>query len=151
MRSTQGFTLIELLITLVVAAILAALAIPAYQNNVDRGRRAVAVNALTELHTAQQGFQLKRRRFATDFEPLVGIKGDTLYLDASKRMTLDKGSEPLYEVKLELTGGIWSGFSATAVGVQDRDTDCASFRVAADGLQSAVDDGGADTTGLCWR
>ena len=44
-----GFTLVELMVTLVVAAILATIAIPAYQNQIRESRRTEAKTALLDL------------------------------------------------------------------------------------------------------
>ncbi len=63
----QGFTLIELLIAMVVVAILAALAFPAYQDQVMRSRRAEARAALQEVAVRQQAFFLNNRTYTTSF------------------------------------------------------------------------------------
>ena len=42
MKKTSGFTLIELLITIAVVGILAAIAVPSFQEQVRKGRRAEA-------------------------------------------------------------------------------------------------------------
>lgn len=148
---SRGFTLIELIIALVVAALLASLAIPAYQGFIDRGRRAAAISVLTELHAEQQSFRLKQRRFATDFQSLVAIKAETLYVASDRRLTASKAGSPLYAITLDTADGEWIGFTATAVGVQARDEDCAEFSLSAQGLQGAENSSGEGTAETCWR
>jgi type IV pilus assembly protein PilE len=50
-RQAAGFTLVELMIVVGIVAILAAVAIPSYQESVRRGRRADARVAMTNLAT----------------------------------------------------------------------------------------------------
>lgn len=71
-RRSLGFTLIELMITVAVVAILAAVAVPTYQDQVRKSRRAQAKADLVEysqmaerFHTVQntyQGFALPSTR-----------------------------------------------------------------------------------------
>jgi len=56
----KGFTLIELLIVVVIVAILAAIALPSYQESVRKNRRAQAKADMTEL---AQGFE---RQYTVD-------------------------------------------------------------------------------------
>ena len=60
----SGFTLIELLVTLTIVAILAAVAYPAYQDHMRKGRRAAAQAFLVEAGSRQQQFLLDARRYA---------------------------------------------------------------------------------------
>lgn len=54
MRREQGFTLIELVITLIVAAILIAVAIPSFRNLINSNRLTTAANAtIAALNTAR--------------------------------------------------------------------------------------------------
>lgn len=59
MRTQQGFTLIEVMITVAIVAILAAIAIPTYQDYVLRARITEATSALSDQ-------QLKMERYFQD-------------------------------------------------------------------------------------
>jgi type IV pilus assembly protein PilE len=59
-----GFTLIELLVALAIIAILAAIAMPSYQDYVRRGRRADAQSFLQEVAARQQHFLVDRRAYS---------------------------------------------------------------------------------------
>jgi type IV pilus assembly protein PilE len=49
MKKNRGFTLIEILIVLVVIGILAAIAIPSYQNQLRKSSRAAAIAVLSDV------------------------------------------------------------------------------------------------------
>jgi type IV pilus assembly protein PilE len=53
-KKIKGFTLIEVMITVVIVAIISAIAYPLYTDYVLSSRRAVAVKALTELSSRMQ-------------------------------------------------------------------------------------------------
>ena len=60
----RGFTLIELMIVVVIAAILAAIAIPSYQDYIRRGRITEAVSALSEARVKMEQFFQDNRTYA---------------------------------------------------------------------------------------
>lgn len=62
----RGFTLTELLIVIAVVGILAAIAIPVYNNYLVRARRADAKTALEQLRAAQEMFRAERGRYANN-------------------------------------------------------------------------------------
>ena len=64
MRRTQGFTLIELMITVVVVAILAAVAFPSYQDHIRRGVRSQGQQFLSDVAQRQEQFFLDNRNYA---------------------------------------------------------------------------------------
>lgn len=57
MRNHRGFTLIELMIVLAIVAILAAIAVPAYNNQVRKAQRAEARSALQQITLLQEKFR----------------------------------------------------------------------------------------------
>jgi prepilin-type N-terminal cleavage/methylation domain-containing protein len=56
MRHARGFTLLELMIALVVVAVLAAIAIPSYEDYVMRGKIAEAVSNLSTTRVAMEKY-----------------------------------------------------------------------------------------------
>lgn len=62
-RGQHGFTLIELMIVVVIVAILAAIAIPSYQDYIRRGRITEAVSALSEARVKMEQFFQDNRTY----------------------------------------------------------------------------------------
>jgi type IV pilus assembly protein PilE len=67
----RGFTLIEVMIVVAIVGILAAIALPAYQDQVRKSRRASAEAHLMDIASRQQQFLLDNRRYATNLATLT--------------------------------------------------------------------------------
>ena len=82
MKSKKGITLIELLVVITIVGVLAAIAIPAYTNYMQRARRADAKTALEQLRAAQEMFRAERGGYSTNINQLrntwgvPGVSGD---------------------------------------------------------------------------
>jgi type IV pilus assembly protein PilE len=75
-RTQRGFTLIEVMITVAIVGILAAVAVPAYQDYVVRGRLSEAFTALGAAQPAAEQFWSNRRTYA-GFDGTSGFPGAT--------------------------------------------------------------------------
>jgi type IV pilus assembly protein PilE len=72
-RKQSGFSLIELMITVVVVAILAAVAYPSYQDHLRKGRRASAQAFMMEIANRQQQYLLDARGYAIGSTALTAL------------------------------------------------------------------------------
>lgn len=142
-RRAAGFTLIELMITLVIAAILTAIAIPAYTNAVRKSRRTEARAAVLDLASREERFLSTANTYSATPTDLgysgatwaaVGAIGGGYYT-----LNVTAGAGPSYSV------------TATAAGNQALDTDCKTFSVNQIGQQTSLNSGGADSTDTCWK
>lgn len=85
MRRVLGFTLIELMITVVVIAILTAIAYPSYQDYIRRGIRSQGQQFLIDLAQRQEQYFLDQRAYATLLGPVAGGLGMTVPVDVASK------------------------------------------------------------------
>jgi type IV pilus assembly protein PilE len=69
-KQQSGFTLTELMIVVAIVGILAAIAYPAYQDSVRKGRRAEAITALYQLQLAQEKWRANNNLYTTTLSDL---------------------------------------------------------------------------------
>ncbi len=72
MRGKEGVTLLEVMIVVVIVGILAAVAIPAYNDYVTRSRRSDAFTALETVRAAQEMYRAEKGGYAINFAALAG-------------------------------------------------------------------------------
>lgn len=62
-KRARGFTLLEVMVVTVIVAVLAAIALPAYQNQVKKGNRSAAQQFMLDVATKQQQILMDSRRY----------------------------------------------------------------------------------------
>ena len=131
----RGVSLLQLLVVLAIIGVLAGLAIPAYDNQIRKARRADAKTALSELANQQVEYLLNHSVYSTTFPPLG--YGNT-------------STNGFYTLTLTAIGSTSFTIDGTATGSQANDTDCANFRVTNTGARTATNSGNLDNTSNCW-
>ncbi|QIB67543.1 type IV pilin protein [Kineobactrum salinum] len=138
--SQRGFSLMELMITVVIVGILLAVALPGYQNSMQKGRRSDAMSALQDAANRQMQYMLDHSRYTDDMEEL-GFPEDPFI-----------SPEGHYSVAAAAcaTGAIGNCFELTATPLptspQAQDSRCTSFILDSFGRKRAT--GTANTE--CW-
>ncbi len=148
-RAMVGFTLIELMITLVVLAILVAIAYPSYRSRVMASRRSDAQVLLEKAAADEERFYTLYNTYTDVITPPTGCAGSACGL-AYPGTASPEGYYDL-SVKPGSTGAIASSYvltaAPTAKGGQDQDV-CGSLTLDSAGQRGFTGSGG--TLGSCW-
>jgi type IV pilus assembly protein PilE len=84
-RGHAGFTLVELCMVLTLTGVLATIAWPSLQAQLQRGRRADAVAALMRVQLAQESYRAHHGLYATQLALLGGLYDIELFNDGPER------------------------------------------------------------------
>ena len=127
----RGFTLVETMVVMVVVAILVGIALPAYQNSLNKGRRSDARSALMDAANRQESLMLDRNTYTENMTQL-GFATDPMVSD-ERYYTVDA---------VDCGDGIDRCYVLTATphpsGAQAGDTRCTTLVVDSNGARTAT-------------
>jgi len=148
MRNTRpaGFTLIELMIVVAVIAVLAAIAIPSYIEQLRKGKRAEAIQAIGDVMLRQEKWRADHPAYATMNE-LTGSAANT---------TSYNGALKYYDVSISNNTATDFTITATRKGDLANDPKCGNFIYTQAKASSAtpitvVKSMSSGDTTYCWR
>lgn len=137
----KGFTLVELMIVIAIVAILAGIALPSYQSQATKSRRADAKIALEKAAAMQEQFYFLQNAYSNDVNNLGGNAGT---------LASPEGYYNITSVTTAVNGVNDQAYTLTATpvagGAQAGDATCTTFTLTNTGVRGAT----GTTTQLCW-
>lgn len=137
MRRIRGFTLIELMVVVAIVAILAAIAVPVFADQMRKSRRSDAARGLSEV-------QLRQERWRASHAKYMGTDSTA----ANKTAFGDLPVSDYYDFTFDTAeSGTTFTVKAAAKNAQSADTACTPLTLKVDaGVVTKT-----PTTGRCWN
>ena len=141
MKSARGFSLIELMIVVAIAGILLAVALPSYQSQVLRTRRASAAGCLMEQAQFMERVYASNIRYDQNAGAATALPATTCRTDLSASYTFafTSGQPQARTFTIQ---------AAPSGGQATNDTRCATLSINQAGTRTTS---GTDTVANCWR
>lgn len=138
-KPSFGFTLIELMIVVVIIGVLAAIAMPAYQDYGKQARRADAKHALLDAQLNQEKWRANNSSYAAT---TVSVWNNEITGNIGKSL------DEYYEIEVMSATVTQYSIEARPIDIQAGD-DCGKFAINANGEDKTLTSGYA--TEKCWN
>jgi type IV pilus assembly protein PilE len=138
----KGFTLLELLMAIAVIGILAAIAIPSYQLQMQKSRRTDAMSALSALQIEMEKFRGNCTSYPDTRSNADDCAGRTIDFPATS-------NEGYYNISIAAATANSYTIEADPTGVQADDTGCDPMRITVDNTHPKGEKGNGGG-GDCW-
>jgi type IV pilus assembly protein PilE len=140
-RSQRGFTLVEVMIAVAVVGVLSSVALPSFEDQLRKARRADVLISMMQIQSAQERFRTNNTRYGT----LADIGVATTSASRHYTLQISAAQAESYEAL------------ATASGAQARDASCRFMKLSANGANWVYTSGPeasaanpADANRRCW-
>jgi type IV pilus assembly protein PilE len=142
-KKIQGFTLIELMVAVAIIGILAAIAVPSYQDSVTKSRRADVKGAMLGLANAME------RHFTENntYKEAAGTSATPTDTGVPYIYTVDTGTAKYYDITINAADDTTYTLWAAPKGAQSHDK-CGTFKLTNTGVKSFTGTGVTSTD--CW-
>lgn len=137
---SQGFSLVELMIVVTIAGILAAVAMPSFLEQIRKGRRSDAFDAMVLVQQQQERYRSQNAQYAPDFATLKVASASSA---GHYQLSLSDVTAFGYTLKAKATAG----------GKQAGDATCTEFKLVVhkgSHERTATNGAAKDATTACW-
>ena len=143
-----GFTLIELLVVIAIIALLAAVAVPSYQDSVRKSRRTVAKAELLELLGRQEQYFINNKAYATTLGALgYDVDGSDNYFVNAQGENSTSSTGTFYRMAISGASAIAFTLQAAPINDQTKDTLCGTMSITNTSTKGKT---GTGTVAQCW-
>lgn len=151
-KRNRGFTLIEMMIVVVIVTILLSVALPAYQHQIRKTKRAIGKGHLLEVASRQEQFFANNKTYAQKMTDL-GYTFDTdddndFMIDTDGEMVTDTSTNRIYIIRMQSVSATEFLLHAEPELNQEKDTQCMTFTLDHMGSKGIID--GALSVEECW-
>jgi type IV pilus assembly protein PilE len=155
LQRQRAFTLIELMIVVAIIGILAAIAIPSYQEYVRKSRRTDATVAMSKIQQAQEKWRANNSSYSVDITS-TGLNVSTLSTATtatSESSTSTLGGDGYYTINISSNTATGYILTATSTGQQASDSNCKKLILTVNygnATPTSKNSSGAASTN-CWK